>query len=46
MMWDRENRRQQYRTGEEETERNRTGKGLTGDIQRRKQKNTSGQDRK
>jgi hypothetical protein len=32
--------------GEEETERNRTGKGLRGDIPRRKQKNTRGQNRK
>lgn len=38
--------RGQKRAGEKETERKRAGKGLTGDFQRRKQKNTRGQDRK
>jgi hypothetical protein len=32
--------------GEEKTERKRTGKGLTGYIQRKKQKNTRDQSRK
>ena len=36
----------QKRAGEEETEKKRTGKGLTGDIQRKKQNNTRGQDSK
>jgi hypothetical protein len=34
-----DSRIEKKRAGEEETERKRTGKGLTGDIQRKKQKN-------